>query len=49
MDEFKEQIEYLENSANLSTSIQDVQTVIDQLTAMRATIAAGSSPHHIRP
>ena len=40
MDELREQVEQLETSANLSTSIADVQRAIDQLTAARAKIAA---------
>ncbi|KAH3974635.1 hypothetical protein HBH64_137680 [Parastagonospora nodorum] len=40
MDDLREQVELLENSANLSTSIEDIQKAIDQLTAARAKIAA---------
>ncbi|KAA8612618.1 regulator of gluconeogenesis protein [Pyrenophora tritici-repentis] len=40
MDDLREQIELLESSANLSTSIDDVQKTIDLLTAARAKIAA---------
>lgn len=36
-----EQIEHLESSANLSTSIHDVQKAIDLLAAARSKIAAG--------
>jgi hypothetical protein len=41
MDDLREQIELLERSANLSTSIDDVQKAIDMLTAAREKIAAG--------
>ena len=41
MDDLREQVELLESSANLSTSISDVQKAIDMLTAARAKIAAG--------
>lgn len=41
MDDLREQVELLESSANLSTSISDVQRAIDQLVAARAKIAAG--------
>lgn len=41
MDDLREQIELLESSANLSTSIDHVQKTIDMLTAARAKIAAG--------
>lgn len=41
MDDLREQIELLESSANLSTSIGDVQKAIDMLTAAREKIAAG--------
>ncbi|CAG5171282.1 uncharacterized protein ALTATR162_LOCUS7302 [Alternaria atra] len=40
MDDLREQVELLESSANLSTSIDDVQKAIDMLTAARAKIAA---------
>ncbi|KAH7391159.1 CTLH/CRA C-terminal to lish motif domain-containing protein [Phaeosphaeria sp. MPI-PUGE-AT-0046c] len=40
MDDLREQVELLESSANLSTSIADIQKAIDQLTAARAKIAA---------
>lgn len=40
MDDLREQVELLESSANLSTSINDVQKAIDMLTAARAKIAA---------
>ncbi|KAH7394538.1 CTLH/CRA C-terminal to lish motif domain-containing protein [Pyrenochaeta sp. MPI-SDFR-AT-0127] len=40
MDDLREQVELLESSANLSTSIADVQKAIDLLTAARAKIAA---------
>ena len=43
MDDLREQIELLESSANLSTSIDDVQKAIDILTAAREKIAAGMS------
>jgi hypothetical protein len=39
MDDLREQVELLENSANLATSIDDIQRAIDQLTAARAKIA----------
>lgn len=42
MDDLREQVELLESSANLSTSIDDVQKAIDMLTAARAKIAAGA-------
>jgi hypothetical protein len=42
MDDLREQVELLESSANLSTSIVDVQKAIDLLTAARAKIAAGT-------
>lgn len=41
MDDLREQVELLESSANLSTSINDVQKAIDQLVAARAKIVAG--------
>ena len=41
MDDLREQVELLESSANLSTSIDHVQRAIDMLTAARAKIAAG--------
>lgn len=41
MDDLREQIELLESSANLSTSVDDVQRAIDMLTAAREKIAAG--------
>lgn len=41
MDDLREQVELLEGSANLSTSIADVQKALDLLTAARAKIAAG--------
>jgi hypothetical protein len=44
MDDLREQIELLESSANLSTSIDHVQKAIDMLTAARANIAAGKNP-----
>jgi hypothetical protein len=44
MDDLHEQVELLESSANLSTSISDIQQAIDQLTAARAKIAAGADP-----
>jgi len=44
MDDLREQVELLESSANLATSISDVQKAIDQLTAARAKIAAGACP-----
>jgi hypothetical protein len=44
MDDLREQVELLESSANLSTSISDIQQAIDQLTAARAKIAAGADP-----
>ncbi|KAF1939017.1 hypothetical protein EJ02DRAFT_505080 [Clathrospora elynae] len=40
MDDLLEQVELLESSANLSTSIGDVQKAIDMLMAARAKIAA---------
>ncbi|KAF2006679.1 hypothetical protein P154DRAFT_517715 [Amniculicola lignicola CBS 123094] len=40
MDDLREQIELLESTANLTTSINDVQHAIDLLTAARAKIAA---------
>ncbi|KAH9880634.1 hypothetical protein IAQ61_000928 [Plenodomus lingam] len=40
MDDLREQVELLESSANLSTSINDVQKAIDMLNAARAKIAA---------
>ena len=43
MDDLREQVELLESSANLSTSIDDVQKAIDMLTAARAKIAAGNN------
>lgn len=43
MDDLREQVELLESSANLSTSIDDVQRAIDMLTAARAKIAAGEA------
>ncbi|KAH7080036.1 CTLH/CRA C-terminal to lish motif domain-containing protein [Paraphoma chrysanthemicola] len=43
MDDLREQVELLEASANLSTSISDVQKTIDLLTAARAKIAAGEA------
>ncbi|KAF2032956.1 hypothetical protein EK21DRAFT_98538 [Setomelanomma holmii] len=43
MDDLREQVELLESSAHLSTSINDVQKAIDLLTAARAKIAA--DPH----
>lgn len=46
MDDLREQVELLENSANLSTSIDDIQKAIDQLTAARAKIAAGACLFH---
>jgi hypothetical protein len=51
MDDLREQVELLESSANLSTSISDVQKAIDQLVAARAKIAAGTKlvdEDHIR-
>jgi hypothetical protein len=42
MDDLREQVDALESSANLSTSINDIQAAIDQLIAARARIAAGS-------
>ena len=45
MDYFKEQIELLEGSANLSATIGDVQSAIDLLTAARAKIANGMCPY----
>src|SRR5690242_16289856 len=47
MDDLREQIELLESSANLSTSIEDVQKAIDMLTAARERIAAGLSAHRV--
>lgn len=44
MDDLREQVELLENSANLSASIDHVQKTIDMLTAARAKIAAGECP-----
>lgn len=44
MDDLREQIEALEKSANLSTSISHVQETIDLLVAARAKIAAGEHP-----
>jgi hypothetical protein len=44
MDDLREQVELLESSANLATSISDIQQAIDQLTAARAKIAAGALP-----
>jgi hypothetical protein len=41
MDDLREQVELLESSANLSTSIEHVQRALDMLTAARAKIAAG--------
>jgi hypothetical protein len=41
MDDLREQVELLESSANLSTSISHVQRAIDLLTAARARVAAG--------
>ncbi|KAH8728400.1 CTLH/CRA C-terminal to lish motif domain-containing protein [Phaeosphaeriaceae sp. PMI808] len=43
MDDLREQVELLQSSANLSTSIGDVQKAIDLLTAARDKIAA--DPH----
>ncbi|KAF1835316.1 hypothetical protein BDW02DRAFT_638728 [Decorospora gaudefroyi] len=43
MDDLLAQIELLESSANLSTSISDVQQAIDMLTAARAKVAADGS------
>ncbi|RYN85125.1 hypothetical protein AA0120_g9029 [Alternaria tenuissima] len=40
MDDLREQVELLESSANLSTSIEHVQRALDMLTAARAKIAA---------
>ncbi|KAL6705982.1 hypothetical protein ACN47E_006261 [Coniothyrium glycines] len=40
MDDLREQVELLEDSANLATSIDHVQKAIDMLTAARAKIAA---------
>jgi hypothetical protein len=40
MDDLREQVELLESSANLSTSIDHVQRALDMLTAARAKIAA---------
>lgn len=44
MDDLHEQVELLESSANLSTSIEDVQRAIDLLTEARAKVAAGKPP-----
>jgi hypothetical protein len=44
MDDLREHVDLLESSANLSTSIKDIQKAIDQLTAARAKIAAGEYP-----
>jgi hypothetical protein len=49
MDDLREQVELLENSANLSTSIDDIQQAIGQLTAARAKIAAGACLFHGPP
>jgi len=46
MDDLGEQVELLENSANLSASMADIQKAIDQLTAARAKIAAGACLLH---
>jgi hypothetical protein len=43
MHELVEQLETLEQSANLSASIDDVQKTIDLLTAARAKVANGES------
>ena len=47
MDDLREQIELLESSANLSTSIDDVQKAIDMLTAAREKIAAGMITYRV--
>jgi translation initiation factor 2B subunit (eIF-2B alpha/beta/delta family) len=47
MDDLREQIELLESSANLSTSIDDVQKAIDMLIAAREKIAAGRSAYRV--
>jgi hypothetical protein len=47
MDDLREQVELLDSSANLSTSINDIQKAIDQLTAARAKIAAGKIPPYL--
>lgn len=47
MDDLREQIELLESSANLSTSIDDVQKAIDILTAAREKIAAGMAIYRV--
>lgn len=47
MDDLREQIELLESTANLSTSIDDVQKAIDMLTAAREKIAAGMFDYHV--
>ena len=44
MRELLDQLDVLEQSANLSASINHVQSVIDQLTAARETITAGVFP-----
>lgn len=47
MDDLREHIELLESSANLSTSIGDVQKAIDMLTAAREKIAEGLSAYRV--
>jgi hypothetical protein len=47
MDDLRKQVELLDSSANLSTSIDDIQKAIDQLTAARAKIAAGKCPPYV--
>lgn len=47
MDDLREQIELLESSANLSSSIEDVQKAIDMLAAARERIAAGLSAYRV--
>jgi hypothetical protein len=47
MHELLEQLETLEQSANLSASIDDVQKTIDLLTAARARVANGKSSNRV--
>lgn len=49
MDDLREQVELLETTANLSTSISDIQKTIDLLTAARSRIAAGKLCAHCKP
>lgn len=48
MEDLSEQVEFLESSANLSTSISDVQKAIELLTAARAKIAAGGCAYRVQ-